>query len=362
MKPSSIKKILEMAERARANGDMFTPCFVSPPGIGKSEIVEASLESMGYKVIDLRTAFLEAPDVLGFPHVDQDAEGRQRTIRATPSFWPSETDGKVAIFIDEFNRGQTSVNNCFMQLLTKRQVGDNYKLPASTLIVAAINPEDGDYDVTAMDPALKDRLEFFKIEYSKNDFLAFIKSANWHPTLISWVESGTYKYVEPQDVGNSAGSKYLSPRTLSKLNAALRAGVETELEIEIYKAVLGDNMGKDFYDYKNDNRPVTFDELVANKKARKEGLERLVRYSDPKNYLSGQISATVRSLLENHANPKCDDSLITDVLQAVPADVGTALIEELRFRRNDPTIFNRLIVQNASLSAKIKETLKKVTE
>jgi len=353
MNVSNIPDILNMAKRAREQGKTFTPCLVSAPGLGKSEIVQQWARSQGLAVIDIRTALLEAPDLIGFPTIIS-VNGRQRTEHALPDMWP--TEGAGVLFIDEINRGTTSVMNCFMQLLTDRKVKD-YQLPDGWIIVTAINPENEHNDVNSMDTALKDRLEFFQLEYSKKVHVEYMEKVNYDPAVQLFVQSGTWQYVEPGEVSNVVGSKYLSPRTFSKLDNAIKSGVPEKLELEIYNAILGELTGKAFYQFKHNEQPVTFEEI---QKSLKKSMKRLKDFCDPKNYKTGHVSITCRSLLENEKD--VTDEMLYEICLAIGPEQAMSLIKEIEYKRNSKDVLGALTTKYPDLLQYFKAVLKKNKE
>ncbi len=320
---------------------------------GKSEIVQQWARKNNYSLIDLRTALLEAPDLIGFPTIIN-KEGRQRTEHALPDFWPTELSAKQGIlFIDEINRGTTSVMNCFMQLLTDRKIKD-YKLPEGWLIVAAVNPENEHNDVNTMDSALKDRLEFFDVEYNKRVHIDFMEATDYDPAVRMFVESGAWQYARPEEVSNVSGAKYLSPRTFSKLNNAIKAGIPQELELIVYDSILGSLMGKAFYQFKNNEQPVTFEEI---KKNPKKAIKRLETFCDPKNYKTGHVSITSRSLMENEKD--VTDEMLYQVCLAIGAEQAMSLLREIEFKRNSQDIVVRLTTTYPDLLKYFRTVLRK---
>jgi hypothetical protein len=334
MKPSNIFDVMDLARRARQKNLVFNPLFEGPPGIGKSQIVQEWCKKNNLPFIDLRAAYLESPDLIGFPSIEV-VKGRQVTKHHTPEFFPTEGEG--VLLLEEPNRGTTSVMNTFMQLLTDRKV-HNYELPPGWIIVGCINPEGEQYDTNHMDAALKDRFEIFKVGYDKKSFVEHMKASDWDSFVVSFVETNTFSYVAPEDVGSIAGSKYISPRTLSKLNAALKAGIPEIMEIEIYESVLGKNVGKAFYQFKHDEAPVGYKDLLDKEK---KSLAKLKTFSDPQNYKMGHISITVKDIVDNG---EISDELLAKVILAIPADQGPHLISELEFKRKEKagTILDRV--------------------
>lgn len=353
MKPSQIYNVLDLALEVRKQDRTFNPMFVGPAGVGKSEIVQDWCNKHKMPFVDLRAAYLESPDIIGFPQVTVTEDGRQVTKHITPDFWP--TSGKGVIFLDEPNRGQTAVLNTFMQLLTDRKI-HNYELPKGWMIVAAINPETGSYDVNTMDSALKNRFSIFEIQYDKASFVQFAKENDWDETLVNFIDSGTWVYVQPEDIQDKAGVKYISPRTLSHLNNVLKAGLSDELEMNVLESILGYNYAKAYIQFKRNDSPVMFEDLVKSKKSRKESMERLKEQSDANNYKGGHISVTVADLVKNH--DKVKEELLAEVALILPADQTIGLIKGLEAATDfKKEIFESLVKNYPDVKAHLRKIL-----
>lgn len=347
MKPSKIFDMLDLAMRARQKGHKFNPLFVGPPGLGKSEIVQAWATKNNLPFIDLRAAYLEAPDVIGFPSIEV-KEGRQITVHNIPEFWPAH--GKGVLLLEEPNRGTTAIMNTFMQLLTDRKI-HKYTLPEEWIIVGCINPEGQEYDVNTMDAALKDRFEVFPVAYDKKAFVDYMKQSKWHQDIILFVESGTWNYLPPEQIGNNPGAKYISPRTMSKLNAILDAGFDREDELLLYSVELGTNVAKDFYNFRHNESPVVFSDLTGNLK---EALVRLKKFSDPNNLKNGMIQITIKDIVDHGT---ITDDTLAEVVRIIPTDSGTTLIRDLEYKRKDNAILERLCKTHPDIKNQFKQVL-----
>lgn len=348
MEPNKIFSIMDLARRARSRGEIFNPLFVGPPGVAKSYNVKEWCKRNNLPFIDLRIAYMEAPDLIGFPSIEL-ANGRQVTVHNLPEFLPVEGEG--VLLLEEPNRGTTSVMNCLMQLLTDRKI-HKYELPEGWIIASCINPEGDNYDVNAMDNALKDRFEIFPVSYDKKSFVNYMTESKWNKEIINFVEANLWTYKTPEEIGNVAGAKYISPRTKSKLNAAMNAGFDKEDELMIYETILGRNVAKDFYHFRHNESPVTMAELRKNMKT---SLKRLAEFSDPANYKNGFISITVKDILED--NSITDDELVA-VAKTIPVEQGTSLIRDLEFKRKDTTILERLCAADSDLKKLFKSVLR----
>ena len=333
MKPSLIPNVLDLAAAARKNGHIFNPLFVSHAGLGKSQIIQSWVAEQQKKdpefgFIDLRIAYLEAPDVVGLLDVTVDSNGTKRSEHMLPGFWP--TSGSGLLLLEEPNRASSSVMNTLMQLLTDRKV-HKYQLPPGWMIAGAINPETSEYDVNSMDAALKDRFEIFQVEFDHLAFSEYIEKSNWHEPLVRFVNSGMWVYKTPDTV--SAESQYVSPRTWSKVNTAEKAGVGQDrlLHRLMSTAVLGKDIGNAYHTFCFDQAPVTADDLLRN---RKEAIARLKEQSAKDKYQGDMIAATVESITKHYGGTadkcpadKVNEDLMAEVAQIIPSDQAVTLIK-----------------------------------
>lgn len=350
MIPSQIFNVLDLAKRARDKKKIMNVMFVSPPGLGKTEIVEQWCESRCYQYLPFSLATSDAPDFKGFPQI-QTINGRQRMSFALPEMWP--TEGKGVIVLEELNRTTQATMQCVLSLGDKRRGFDGYKLPDGWIIVACVNPDDG-YDTTAMDHALKDRFEIYDIHYDKNAHLEYMQATQYDPTIINFVEAGLWTYSEPQSIGTVPGAKYVSPRTMSKLDAARSANLEAHMEKSVYENILGINVGGDYYNFCHNESPVMLRDLKADPT---NSLAKLKKFSNPDNYKNGMISLTVKDIVNDGT---ITDKLLSQVVEAIPVEQSRVLISELEFKRgvDQGTLLFTLGEMNKSLKKLFKDVIK----
>lgn len=349
MKISEMGKIIDIAFKAREMGEIWNPLFISPPGGGKSTVLINYCKDRGLPFITFTSATLEPPDVKGFPHI---VDGR--TKFAIPFTLP--TEGKGMVILEEINRGSTAVMNCWMSLTDIRRGFDEYKLPEGWIVVGAINPENTTYDVNNMDPALKDRFEMFYVDYSKEDFLKYVTAAKWDETLVNFIEAGLWMYKTPEEISANPGNKYISPRTLSKVNTVLKVGIDRDDEHMIFSSLLGANVAKDYINFRHNETPVTYYDLEHRTLP---SLEKLQKFSNPSNYKGGMIAITVKNIIKDGVDIK--DSLLSSVLLSIPVEQGVPLVFELeRVRKvKEGSLLERLCSESKHIKELFKSVVKK---
>jgi len=132
-------------------------------GLGKSSLVRQVADEQGIDFVDFRCAQIEASDLRGLP--DKGADGRTHFL--PPADLPASGSG--VLLLDEINRANNEVLAAAFQLVLDRRVGQ-YKLPTGWSIVCAGNLDNGDYTVTDLDPAFRDRFCHVLLSSGKSTF------------------------------------------------------------------------------------------------------------------------------------------------------------------------------------------------
>lgn len=91
--------------------------------------------------------------------------------------------GRGLLLREELNRAERYVQQPALQLLTARRLHD-YTLPDAWSVVAAINPEDGDYQVAPLDPALRGRFLQLRVRADRAAWLTWARHQGIHPAVL----------------------------------------------------------------------------------------------------------------------------------------------------------------------------------
>lgn len=353
IKPVEIFPILDLALQARKLGKTFVPLFSGDPGVGKSEIGQAWVKlqqkrNPSFGMFDLRLAYLEAPDVVGLPKVCSETH---RTQHVLPEFWP--TTGEGLIMLEEPNRANSSVMNTMMQLLTDRKV-HNYKLPEGWIIASFINPENNQNDVNTMDLALRNRFVIYNVGYDHKSFIEFIKKEQWNPTLIGFIQSGGFVFKSSDEIGDQGF--YISPRTLSMLNTAMLSGIENYDEIfySTVVSILGDAVGRDFYKWVKNVRPLTAHDFIEDEK---DAFKRLKVFCDKDSYKGDIVNILLDSITDNFGKFKeINIELVCKIMLIIPKDqvfqLGQGIVQKTDLKLED------FIKQEPKLRDAVKNSLR----
>lgn len=175
-------------------------------GVGKSALVEQAAADLGLEFRALDLSLLEPPDLIGLPVI---VNGR--TTYAPPEHLPTEGEG--ILLLEELNRADPIMHAPALQLLTARRL-NQYVLPRGWTVMAAVNPEDGDYHVHRLDPALRDRFLVLRSEADRAAWLAWAAEEGIHPAVVQVVRHQPHVFRD------------VSPRTWEKVSRILRVPEE----------------------------------------------------------------------------------------------------------------------------------------
>jgi len=331
MKPSDIKHVLDLSLKLRRKGKNYIPLFAGDAGIGKSEINQQWVEDKrkenpNFWFYDLRLAYLEAPDLIGLNKIVS-VDGKDRSSNVLPDFWPDSNDHTIEglLLIEEPNRAQSDILNALMQLLTDRKV-HGYTLPPGVVIAGCINPDNGNYDVTNMDAALKNRFEIFDVRYNRDDHINFMKDQSYDTRIVNFVESGGWVFKPIEELGTEG--VYISPRTWSKVDSVLRHGDvddTSNLTYDVLSASLGKHVATAFFKFCNEQRPLEAKDFKGKK--RKAAFARLKDMVNPDTYRGDLLEITANSIIEAYPKNFSDKDLF-EVVGIMPADKAVNMVRK----------------------------------
>lgn len=159
---------------------------------------------------------------------------------------------RSVLFLDEFNRAPTDILNASLQLILDHRL-HSHELPLvngqETLIVAAVNPADGDYTVQEFDPALLDRFVDCEVEPDFKSWMAWAKENNVNQMVIDFLIDNQKKFhFTPED-----GSKGASPRSWTRLGTYLDRLADTPADIMTHyvKGTVGASLAAQFMVFYN---------------------------------------------------------------------------------------------------------------
>lgn len=190
----------------------FNVLFVGEKGVGKTSIIVEALEKAGLKYRYFSAATMDPwTDFVGLPKEKTTKEGVDYLSLVKPLEFA--TDSVEAIIFDEFNRAPAKVKNACMELLQFGSI-NGVKFNNLKIIWAAINPDNGDYQVEPMDPAQEDRFQVkLDLPYALNKDYLIQKYPETACQAIEWWDSL-----------NDDEKRLCSPRRIDYCLKAFQAG------------------------------------------------------------------------------------------------------------------------------------------
>lgn len=171
---------IELAARSKNN-----VLIVGDPGVGKSQVI-GGMENENCKVTMMTGSSTIEEYVNGIPTPDEMKFTEKDKIRVlkyiAPQWladmlkWQQEhPDGRQVLFLDEFNTADPQVLKTFLTILTERRIPTlGISLPESTVIVAAMNPQDQNEGEPLIRP-MASRFMTLKISSTMDTYKAFLK-------------------------------------------------------------------------------------------------------------------------------------------------------------------------------------------
>src|ERR1700754_2058734 len=126
--------------------------LLSPPGVGKSEMVYQAAAEAGLPCRSLLGTQIAPEDVSGIPRIIG-----ERSVFCPPRILLPENSGPFCLFLDELPACAPDVQKAFYSLLLERRLGE-HSLPAGTSVVSAGNRMEDRALMRALSSALINRV------------------------------------------------------------------------------------------------------------------------------------------------------------------------------------------------------------
>jgi len=226
-----------------------TPYFVwGNPGIGKSRILQALVERMGFHFEDIRLSQIESVDLRGLPAKQERAtkvqilnekgelewvDGLETTVAwAMPDFLRRAKEqwdkyGKpTAFFFDELNSGSPATMAAAYQFINDRRIGC-FELGAKDVVFAAGNLESDGGVTNSMPLPLANRFRHYLMDVNTEQWLNFASEAGMHPYVLAYLSIGSngskLQNFNVDQLLSSDEKAFATPRSWEMLSKALYA-------------------------------------------------------------------------------------------------------------------------------------------
>jgi MoxR-like ATPase len=186
--------------------------FLSPPGVGKSEMVYQAAEEAGLPCRSLLGTQIAPEDVSGIPRIVG-----ERSVFCPPRLLLPERPEPFCLFLDELPACAPDVQKAFYSLLLERRLGE-HALPAGTWVVAAGNRTQDRALVRAMSSALVNRVTVLQLRVDADEWQAWAARSGIRAEIrgfVSYIPDALMRPVPGEPV------PFSTPRAWALLSRAL---------------------------------------------------------------------------------------------------------------------------------------------
>lgn len=163
-----LKRIWQHNQESRGKYKLV-PFLWGAPGLGKSAIMQALAEDIGWNLTDLRLATMSILDLRGVP-VKVEQDGELVTTYARPAFVPNAE--KTILFLDELPSAPPVNQAGAYEICLDRRVG-SHPIHEDTFIVLAGNRQEDRGVVYEMPVPLRNRLLHINVEPDLDSFISY---------------------------------------------------------------------------------------------------------------------------------------------------------------------------------------------
>lgn len=181
-------------------------------GVGKTESIIQVADERGMKVVKINLAQIEElGDFVGMPVKEYkvlnselqevwvnekvldgylksgytlSSNTESRMSYAIPQWVPLE-DEKTILLLDDFRRADPRYMQALMELLSRGEY-ISWKLPENTHVVLSSNPDTGDYNVSSLDPAQRNRFVSFNVKFNLEDWAKWAESEGIESRIVNF--------------------------------------------------------------------------------------------------------------------------------------------------------------------------------
>lgn len=186
--------------------------LLSPPGLGKSEMVYQAAREAGLPCRSLLGTQIAPEDVSGVPRIVG-----ERSVFCPPRLLLPEKPEPFCLFLDELPACPPDVQKAFYSLLLERRLGE-HALPQGTWVVAAGNRLQDRALVRAMSSALVNRVIILQLRVDVDEWLAWGLRSGVRTEILSFIRTVPDALMRPVPADPVPFS---TPRAWSLLSRAL---------------------------------------------------------------------------------------------------------------------------------------------
>ena len=165
--------------------------LLSPPGVGKSDVVRQAAAADGLECKSLLGTQIAPEDVSGVPRIVG-----ERSVFCPPRVLLPENAGKFCLFLDELPACAPDVQKAFYSLLLERRIGE-YLLPEGTWVVAAGNRAEDKALVRTISSALINRVLILNVRIDVPEWLTWARGNRVREDVVQFIEQSPEALLRP---------------------------------------------------------------------------------------------------------------------------------------------------------------------
>lgn len=312
-------------------------------GVGKSQGVAQYAAENGMEFVDLRLGTQDVGDLLGLADFVKDEKTGQTiaTKFMRPDWFPTDPNSKGIIFLDEINRARRDVLQAVFQLVLDKRI-HRYVLPKGWQVIAAMNPNTGDYIVTDIgDKAFMDRFCHIKLNPSTQEFFKYASERKFDDRLLSFLKDqaemlqGELEAFGLEDVKPSR-------RSWEAIDRLIKVNTPVNVLSELAKGLVGTTASAAFIKAMSEtDKPINAKDVMENYPKMKK---RVVEYADKNNARLDMLKFTCDSIMEymesdKKALTKDQQKNLGEFLWDIPRDLSFSMAKDLyMIERSRPVI------------------------
>jgi MoxR-like ATPase len=210
---------------------------LSPPGVGKSDVVRQAAAAEGLECKSLLGTQIAPEDVSGVPRIVG-----ERSVFCPPRILLPEEPHPFCLFLDELPACSSDVQKAFYPLLLERRLGE-HALPEGTWVVAAGNRAEDKALVRTISSALINRVLILNIRIDVPEWLAWAQANKVREDVVKFIEQAPEALLRP--VPDKA-VPFSTPRAWASLGRALDlVGARGQLTAPLVRALAVGRVSED---------------------------------------------------------------------------------------------------------------------
>ena len=182
--------------------------LLSPPGVGKSEIVYQAAREANLPCRSLLGTQIAPEDVSGVPRIVG-----ERSVFCPPRLLLPETAEPFCLFLDELPACAPDVQKAFYSLLLERRLGE-HALPAGTWVVAAGNRLQDRALVRAMSSALVNRVTILQLRIDVEEWLGWAQRSGVRAEIRSFIATVPDALMRPNQYVTARVNGFSRPNAI----------------------------------------------------------------------------------------------------------------------------------------------------